>query len=197
MSWQEVGARVPRSGNGITRRLGRVILRGAGWRLTGQVPNIPKFIIAVAPHSSNYDFVLTILTIWSLGLRASYLAKASLFRFPLGSVMRHFGGIPVDRSKAHGLVEQMVERFEERDQLILGITPEGTRGSVSTWRLGFANIAQAANVPILPAIINYRMREVCFHPVICDVEDPQRTLERVQHAAAAGAPRHPRRTADV
>ena len=93
MGWQELGPNVPRSGNLLTRWLGRTIMRAAGWRLEGHVPDVPKFIIAVAPHSSNYDFVLTILTIWSLGLRASYLAKASLFRFPLGYLMRHFDKI--------------------------------------------------------------------------------------------------------
>lgn len=196
MSWQELGPQVPRSGNIVTRWLGRALLRVAGWRLTGHVPDVPKFIIAVAPHSSNYDFVLTILTIWSLGLRASYLAKASLFKFPLGYLMRHFGGIPVDRSKAHGLVEQMAARFDDCDQLILGITPEGTRGSVRSWRLGFANIAQAASVPILPAIINYRTREVCFHTLIRDVGDPARTLEWVQQAALTGNPRHRQSEAD-
>jgi 1-acyl-sn-glycerol-3-phosphate acyltransferase len=172
-------------------------LRAAGWRLTGQVPDVPKFIIAVAPHSSNYDFVLTILTIWSLGLRASYLAKASLFRFPLGYLMRHFGGIPVDRSQAHGLVDTMAMRFDSCDQLILGITPEGTRGTVRSWRLGFANIAQAANVPVLPAIINYQTHEVSFHALICDVNDPGRTLQIVQQAAMTGAPRYPQSAADA
>lgn len=191
MGWQELGPHVPRSGNALTRHLGRAVLRAGGWRLEGQVPDEPKFIIAVAPHSSNYDFVLTILTIWSLGLRASYLAKASLFKFPLGYVMRHFGGIPVNRSEAHGLVEQLAERFRAADQLILGITPEGTRGPVRTWRLGFANIAKAAQVPVLPAIINYARREVRFHPLIRELDDPQAIMHQVQQAALTGKPRNP------
>lgn len=164
-------------------------MRLSGWRLTGTFPNEPRLIIAVAPHSSNFDFVLTVLVIWGLGLRASYLAKQSLFRFPLGIVMRHFGGIAVDRSNANGLVEQLASKFMENPQLILGITPEGTRSNVSRWKNGFALIARAADVPVLPAIINYRDRTVSFDALITEVADPERTLEFMQKAASHGSPR--------
>ena len=152
MNWQKLGPQVPGGGNGLTRFIGRTAMRLSGWRLLGEFPDRPKVIVAVAPHTSNFDFVLTAMVIWSLGLRASYLAKRSLFRFPLGVVMRYFGGIPVDRSAPQGLVEQMTARFQAAPQLVLGIAPEGTRGSVSRWKLGFALIAQSAEVPVLPAI---------------------------------------------
>ena len=164
-------------------------MRLSGWRLEGEFPNRPRVIVAVAPHTSNYDFVLTVMVIWGLGLRASYLAKQSLFRFPLGILMRYLGGIPVDRESPQGMVEQMVARFRQTPQLILGITPEGTRSAVKRWKLGFALIASAAHVPVVPAIINYDTRTVRFHPVIDDVHDAQTTLAKVQSAAATGAPR--------
>ena len=189
MKLQIPGPAVPRGGNALTAFLGRTALRGSGWRLEGELPDRPKFIIAVAPHSSNIDFVLTVMVIWGLGIRAAYLAKASLFRFPLGLVMSYFGGIPVDRASPQGLVEQMTARFAAQDQLILGITPEGTRSDVTRWKKGFALIAQSANVPVLPAIINYDTRIVRFHALIDDVSDPDKILETVQAAAATGAPR--------
>lgn len=160
-----------------------------GWRLEGEFPNESKVIVAVAPHTSNIDFLLTVTVIWGLGLRASFLAKESLFQFPLGLVMSAFGGIPVDRKSPQGLVEQMTERFDERPQLVLGITPEGTRSAVTHWKRGFALIAAAADVPVLPAVLNYETRVVCFHPVISEVNDAEQTLLAVQNAAATGASR--------
>ena len=143
-----------------------MLLGGMGWRMDGHFPDRPKFIIAVAPHSSNIDFVLTIGVIMSLGLRCSYLAKASLFKFPLGILMRAFGGIPVDRSSKNGVVDQMSEHFRKAEQLILGITPEGTRSAVNRWRSGFALIAKEADVPVQPAVVNYRDKTITFSPLI-------------------------------
>ena len=125
----------------------------------------------------------------SLGLKSSYLAKASLFRFPLGIVIRGFGGIPVDRSSSSGVVTQMTHLFHNTPKLVLGIAPEGTRQKVHRWRSGFALIAQAANVPVQPAVIDYKQKVVTFTPLIVDVSDPEQTLQQVQQDAAAGQPR--------
>jgi 1-acyl-sn-glycerol-3-phosphate acyltransferase len=182
-SWQTIGPEVPSSGNALTRWLGRCLLRGFGWTLQGEVPNRPQFIIAVAPHTSNFDFVLTVGVILSLGLRTSYLAKASLFRFPLGMVMRLFGGIPVDRGSANGMVDQMTAQFAASPKMILGIAPEGTRQKVRKWRSGFALIAQSANVPVQPAIVDYRTKIVTFSRLIVDVADADETLRIVQQEA--------------
>jgi 1-acyl-sn-glycerol-3-phosphate acyltransferase len=180
---------VPRAGNIISRFIGRLLLSAMGWRLRGAFPNREKFIIAVAPHSSNIDFVLTVGVILSLSLRCSFLAKASLFRFPLSLLMRGFGGIPVDRSSSQGVVEQLTEHFRRSPQMILGITPEGTRRQVDRWRSGFAQIAQAADIPVLPAIIDYRQKCVTFGPLIEDVSNVDETVRTVQTAALQGTPR--------
>ena len=188
-SWQTIGEDVPSSGNSITRFLGRLLLNSTGWSLQGDIPNKRQFIIAVAPHTSNFDFMLTVGVIWSLGLKASFLAKRSLFRFPLGYVIRGFGGIPVDRDRKNGVVEDMATHFANNPKLILGIAPEGTRRAVTRWRSGFALIAQAANVPVLPAIINYREKVVTFKSLIEDVGDADQTLAMMQQAAASGSGR--------
>ncbi len=133
--------------------------------------------------------MLTVGVIWSLGLKASFLAKRSLFKFPLGYVIRGFGGIPVDRTSTNGVVGDMTEYFASHPKLILGIAPEGTRREVSRWRSGFALIAQAANVPILPAIINYQTKIVTFKNLIEDVSDAEQTLLQMQQAAASGSGR--------
>jgi 1-acyl-sn-glycerol-3-phosphate acyltransferase len=184
--WQSVGSQVARGGNVVTRWLGRLLLRAMGWKLSGRFPDRPKFIIAVVPHTSNVDFLLTIGVIWQLGIKASYLAKASLFRFPLGLVMRAFGGIPVDRSTSQGLVDRMVESFGTSDRMILGITPAGTRTHALELKQGVALIAQAANVPILPAVLDYEARLVRFADLIDDVSNPEATLETLRRAALSG-----------
>ena len=191
MEWQQLGPDVPSGGNALTRALGRCGFLLTGWRIEGEIPNQPRMIIAVAPHTSNFDFVLTVGVIWSLGLKASYLAKRSLFRFPLGLLMTAFGGIPVDRGSGQGLVEQMRGEFESRPGLILGITPAGTRGTVRENKRGFALIAQGAGVPVRPAIVNYQTKTVRFHPLITDVSDVEHTLAAVMTAAESGAARHP------
>lgn len=182
---------MPAGGNRLTRVLGRAFLRAWGWSLHGEIPNRPQLIIAVAPHSSNLDFLLTVGVIWSLGLKASFLAKRSLFFFPLSYLMNAFGGIPVDRNSANGVVGDMTAHFQRVPQLILGITPEGTRSKVSQMKSGFALIAQAANVPVLPAIIDYRDKIVTFKPLITDVSDTETTMTAMREAAASGQPRSP------
>jgi len=185
-TWRSVGAQVARGGNVVTRWLGRLLLGAMGWTLSGRFPDRPKLIIAVVPHTSNIDFVLTIGVIWTLGIRASYLAKASLFRFPLGFVMRGFGGIPVDRSAPQGLIDRMACAFAGSERMILGITPAGTRGNALDLKKGVALIAQAADVPILPAVINYETRVVHFAELIEDVSDPDITLATLRQAALTG-----------
>ena len=189
MQWPTLGPSVPRRTNPLTRTLGRVWMHLTGWRIQGEWPDEPKLIVAVAPHSSNLDFILSVAVFWGLGLRTSYLAKKSLFRFPLGSVMRALGGIPVDRSTPEGLVDDLVNRYRTSDQLVIGITPEGTRAGVSTWKSGFARIAANARVPVLPAIIDYDRRQVHLQPVVSGDGTADQILAATRAAASVGSPR--------
>ena len=164
-------------------------MRFMGWRIKGEFPDQSKLIVAVAPHSSNIDFILAMAIVSGLGLHASYFAKRSLFKFPLGPVMVAFGGIPVDRNTSQGLVGQMAEQFEKTPKLVLGVTPEGTRDGAKEWKRGFALIAQAANVPILPAILNYKSKVVSFEPMITDVGDVDEVMAVMQRLAKSGSPK--------
>ena len=170
MKWQVLGDRLPRTRNPLTRVLGRVVFRAMGWRIEGQFPNQSKVVVALTPHTSNMDFILTIAVLWSLGLKSSFLMKQSLFWFPLGPILKALGGIPVDRSQPRGLVDKMTQEFQQRAQLVLGITPEGTRSGVRRWKHGFARIAESAQVPVLPAVLNYKTRTVLFAAIIDDVD---------------------------
>lgn len=176
---------LPRQGNRFKAAIGRAVLRVLRWRVEGEFPNRAKMIVAVAPHKSNIDFVLAIAVIWQLQLRASYLAKHTLFKPPLGPLMVALGGIPVNRSSSQGLVEQMAAQFASRSQLVLGITPEGTRSEVREWKRGFALIAQAADVPVLPVILHTSARLIRFEPLITDLSDPDQVVATVKAMADA------------
>ena len=181
--WQEIGPEVPRRGGAFVRWLGRSYLRVRGWRVEGLWPDEAKLIVAVAPHTSNHDFVLTVAVNFAYNLRSSFLIKKSLFRFPLAWPLRRFGGIPVDRAATHGLVGELVQVFAAREKLILGIAPEGTRGHVRQWKTGFAQVAAAAGVPILPVTLNYDTRLIRFEPVIDQLDDPTATVAAVKALA--------------
>jgi len=148
----------PRSGNAFTRAIGRLALTAARFRIAGALPATPKFVVCVAPHTSNWDFVVGYAAKLALGLRAGWLGKKSLFRGPLGPLLRAMGGIGVDRSAAHGVVAQVAGRFAESSSLVLGIAPEGTRRKVDRWRSGFYHIAHQAGVPIVPAGFDWGRR---------------------------------------
>jgi len=189
MKWQILGDKLPRTYNPLTRLLGRSVFKTLGWRIEGEFPNHAKVVVALTPHSSNVDFILTIAVLWSLGLKSCFLMKRSLFWFPLGPILTALGGIPVDRSTPQGLVEAMTVEFEKRKRLVLGITPEGTRRGVTRWKEGFARIAAAAKVPVLPAVLNYETRTVVFAPLIEDVANIESVLARVKQASLVGVPR--------
>lgn len=189
MGWQVLGDNLPKTSNRLTRWIGRITLRLWGWRIDGQFPNRSKLVVALLPHSSNVDFILTIAVLWALGLRSTFMMKHTLFWFPLGAVLRRLGGIPVNRNSAQGLVEQMRIAFQAKSKLVLGITPEGTRHGVVKLKEGFARIALASNVPVLPAVIDYQRRTVRFAELIENFSNVEAIMQRVQIEALTGVPR--------
>ena len=126
------------------------LLRILGWKITGDYPyGIKKCIIAVIPHTSNWDFPLGLLTRGSLNENITFYGKKSLFRFPFAGLFKWLGGIPVDRSKNNNFVDAVIQLYNERDELITVISPEGTRGKVETLKSGFYYIAKGAKIPII------------------------------------------------
>ncbi|MGE0452232.1 MAG: lysophospholipid acyltransferase family protein [Vicinamibacteria bacterium] len=155
----------PRRHTPWLRLLGRAVLAALGFRFEGNFPDLPKCVIAVAPHTSNWDFVLGMAAVFALDLKARFIGKHSLFKGPAGALMRRVGGIPVDRRKPGDLVERTVEAFRRESQLYLAIAPEGTRFKVERWKKGFHRIACAAGVPIVPVAFDWRRRVIHLMPV--------------------------------
>lgn len=158
-------------GNSFSIWLGRTALKLSGWRIEGKLPDTPKLIIAVAPHTSNWDFPLGVMTMFAINFKAGFLGKKSLFTGPLGPMMRWLGGVPVDRNAAQDMVEQIASEYRVRDTLVLAIAPEGTRKKVGRLKTGFIRIAAAAEVPILLASIDYSKKIILFGDVFTPTGD--------------------------
>lgn len=189
----EVGAQVPRRGNGFSRWLGRSVLRLMGWRITGEMPNLPKVVVIGAPHTSNRDGLIGMATVLALGLRISLMAKHTLFRWPLGGFLRWLGVIPIDRDQAGGVVALSLEKFREKEKLFLGIAPEGTRHAAAEWKTGFYRIAREAGVPILAAVFDYGKKELRLALTLMPGEDRETDLERILSCYRGITPARPDR----
>jgi len=179
---------VPRRGNRFTRWLGRVLLRLLRWEFTGEFPDLPKMVLIVAPHSSNWDFLVGVAVMFALGFDAHFIGKKELFRGPVGVLMRWLGGIPVDRSSPQGQVGQLRDTLRQRERILLAITPEGTRKPVTEWKRGFYHIAHAAGIPIGPVYFDNVTRQVGFFPVMTPTGDADRDIAALR-ARYAGLPR--------
>lgn len=140
--------------------MGRRLLALFGWRVIGQLPEEPRFVLIVAPHTSNWDFWIGVLAKIAIGLDASWLGKHTIFFFPVAGLLRWFGGEPVDRSTNQGIVETAIERFRTRNRWVLAMAPEGTRKRVERWKTGFYRVAIGAGVPILTVAFDYSRRVV-------------------------------------
>lgn len=189
-----IGNNVPRGGNAFSRWIGRSFLRLLGWRIEGAIPDLPKMILIGAPHTSNMDGVLGIATLVALGLKAGTMIKESAFKGVMGPILRGFGAIPINRKSPKGVVEQSIDAFTNREQLLLLIAPEGTRHGAAEWKRGFYHIAAGAKVPVLPAAANYARKVVTFGPPLTATGNYAADLHvLVDFIAAYGSPRHPER----
>jgi 1-acyl-sn-glycerol-3-phosphate acyltransferase len=191
-SWStELGPQVPSRGSRLVRALARWALRLWRWRSDGSLPDVGKAVVIVAPHTSNWDFVAGALAMLALGLRVTFLGKHTVFRGPLGGLMRWLGGIPVDRRVRGGVVAQVVDRFRSSDSLILALSPEGTRRRVERWHVGFWYIARGAGVPIAPVALDWGTRTLRFFPPFETTDDQAEDIAALQGLFAGIRGRRP------
>ena len=155
----------------MTRWLAIFIFKMSGWRIEGQLPDIPKFVMIAAPHTSNWDLPLMLFVAIIMKAKIYWMGKESIFRWPFGRIARWIGGIPVDRSKSNNVVQTSIQQFKKMDQLILTVPPSGTRKKVMYWKSGFYHIANGANVPILLGFMDYRRKVGGAGPLIYPTGD--------------------------
>lgn len=157
---------VARRGNAFMSWMMTALMRLTGWRFTGaDFPDRRKFVLIVAPHTSNWDFPVGIMAMYALGIRGTFLGKDTLFKFPLGILMRFLGGFPVDRTSRSDVVTQTTELVERSDRIIIVLSPEGTRKRTPRWRSGFYWIAQKTGMPILPIAFDFSERAIQVFPL--------------------------------
>lgn len=172
------------------------ILRWLGWSVHFEGLPSAQGVIVVYPHTSNWDFPVGLLAKWAMGLQARFWAKHTLFAIPLfGSWLRWLGGVPVNRSASHGLVEQMVDLLQSKkaahEYLWLAVTPEGTRSWRPGWRSGFYRVALGAQVPLALASLDFgrkQVRVVDFMTLTGDVEADMAHLSRVYEGSVGMRP---------
>ncbi len=162
-----------------------------GWTVEGTAPIARKFVIIAAPHTSNWDFVYFLGGADALNLKLSFMGKASLFSWPFGRMMRDLGGIPVNRSAASDMVGAMAAEFAKRDEFMLTIAPEGTRGKAQAWKKGFYYIALRAEVPMVCGMMDYRRKVVSLGQAIMPTGDYDADMAVLKAIYQSCSPKHP------
>ena len=164
----------------MRKTISGALLRLAGWKIGQVCEDVPKCVICVAPHTSNWDFVVGKLCYTALGRNAGFLIKKEWFFFPFNLFFSWLGGVPVDRNKHTSVTDQMVEEFNKRRAFQLAITPEGTRKRTDTWKRGFYYIAQKAQVPIMIAYFDYAKKEAGFKNVFYPTGDAEKDIRTIR-----------------
>jgi 1-acyl-sn-glycerol-3-phosphate acyltransferase len=168
------------SRDGWNQSLARAFLSVTGWKPEGERPTAKRFVLIAAPHTSNWDLAYLLALAQLFDVHVSWMGKHSLFRPPMGWVMRSVGGIPVVRHKRGNLVNEMAKEFHERSELALVVPAEGTRDWVPHWKSGFYHIARTAGVPIVLGYLDYRRKRGGFGPAIEATGDIPADMDRIR-----------------
>jgi len=175
----------------MNRSLARFILKLIGWRVEGSLPeSLKKVIVIMAPHTSNWDFVLGFIGFSALGLKSKYLIKEEMFIFPIGYIIRKVGGISVNRAH-NSIVLQVGELFRNSEELIITVTPEATRSLNLNWKKGFYFIAQNANIPIVFGYLDYKTKSGGLGPIFNITGDFNKDLTVIEEFYKTKSARFP------
>ena len=140
--------------------LSKWILAALGWKIHADFPEAKKYVIVAAPHTSNWDFPVAIMAVKAVKLDVHWIGKHTIFRWPFGWFLRALGGTPVDRGQSPHLIQQMTDLFDQSEELIFALAPEGTRSKTDHWKTGFYHIARAAKVPIALGYLDFGKKQV-------------------------------------
>lgn len=160
--------------------IGKTFLAVFGWETEGEKPSEAKFVMIAAPHTSNWDLPLMLAVAYVLDVPVSWMGKHTIFKPPFGGFFKWLGGIPVDRRSRHDLVQQMVDVFAEREELVLAVPPEGTRSRTKYWKSGFYYIAKGANVPIALGFLDFKRRVGGVGPMVMPSDDIEADIAKIR-----------------
>jgi len=156
----------PIKANKFQKVLGSSFLKITGWEVEGVIHDLPKCVMILAPHTSNWDFPFILAALYSLGIRFYWFGKKEIFRWPVGGFFKWLGGIPIHRGSRQNMVRQTVEIIQSREQIIIGVPPEGTRSKAEYWKTGFYHIAHQAQIPIVFAFLDYDRKVGGIGPIM-------------------------------
>ncbi len=163
------------------RYIMRGLLRLFGWKVVGEMPESKKAVFIFAPHTSNWDFVIMMIARFGFKMKPAYLGKHTLFKPPFGWFFRILGGIPVERSNSHNVVDQVVDIINQREEIALALAPEGTRSKTNKWKSGFYHIALKAEVPLVLAFLDTNTRTLGLGDIIELTGDQELDMQKIRN----------------
>lgn len=174
-----------------------VFLKILGWKKAGRLPEVAKYVLVLAPHTSNWDLFYGILLAFALRLDVRFLAKKELFRRPFSPLMKWLGGVPIDRATPKHTVDQMLRAFNENKTFVLALTPEGTRHKTESWKSGFYHIAVSAHVPIQLAFLDYASKSGGAGPLLYPTGDLNQDIKAIRNFYQTIKGRYPDKASPV
>lgn len=164
----------------MLKRVAKALLWLGGWTAVGGTPPVPKAVIVAAPHTSNWDAYWGLVYKVAVGLDVHFFGKHTAFWFPLGTLLRALGGIPLDRRNPGFAIQTAVDGFGENDSYYFALAPEGTRSRLPYWKTGFYRIAEQAGVPVLLGFLDFGNRRIGLGPAIELTGDRAADLARIR-----------------
>ena len=173
----------------MLRLLSKLFFKLSGWKVVGEYPReIKKSVMTAAPHTSNWDFFYARAAFFLMGVPVRYTIKKEIMVFPFGPILKALGAIPIDRKRSKNLaagkkdsmVDAMVRLFDERDELVILVTPEGTRSYAPRWKTGFYHVALNAKVPVILGYLDYKNKHAGIGPVIYPTGDVEADIEKIK-----------------
>ncbi|MBI3781798.1 MAG: lysophospholipid acyltransferase family protein [Deltaproteobacteria bacterium] len=168
-----------------------MLFRLTGWKIEGSAPTPPRCVIIAAPHTSNWDAFVLVTAAYIFRVKLSWFVKDAAFVFPLGPIVRYFGGVPIDRSARRNMVQQAVDQFAARENFLLAVPPEGTRKHSTHWKTGFYHIARGAGVPIVLGYVDYKRKVAGLGPQFIPTGDIDADFKVFAEFYAHVTPKHP------
>lgn len=176
----QLGHQVPQRHGKFSQKIAYHLMNLMGWKTVGEVPNISKAVVIGVPHTSNIDGLYALPALLALDIDIRIMGKKQLFDVPvLAQILRWAGVIPINRDKKGSVLQANIERFQQEEQLFLGLAPEGTRAYTEKWKTGFYYLALGAKVPILPVAMDYKTKELRFLPLFYPTGDIEQDLPQI------------------
>ena len=174
--------------------LGKLVLSIFGWRVKGSISedfSNQKLVVIVAPHTSNWDGIFGVATVAGLDAKITFIGKHTAFRYGLGAFLRYMGGIPVDRSKPGGIIQDAIDQIKKIDGSLIAMSPEGTRSKVKEWKTGFLRIAKELNTNIIPASIDFAKKEILLGKAFVPSGNNEEDIRALKEYYSVFTAKHP------